>query len=477
MAFFVSADTPSMLDTKLADLAGESFLNLHKDAASPGELDVKKEEVIKTDKEKVINALRAQRGRWVLVLDNADSNEARDAVNQLLDDLAGGRFLVTSRRENWPTATVRKLRLDFFNPSEAVSCLRSRYWNIKTDSTDEEQADLQADFKRLADKLGYLPLGLTLASSYMKSYRRTPGLYLEKWEEEQQKLLNFIGDDDKRSVIGAFKVSYEQLSSEAVVLLQHLAWLAPAPFPRRSVEDSQYLSNALKGDISEALRELQALSLIELDENSISVHSLVLACVQALMSEQTRWDSISSVLEWFVTILPSTGSGWARWLEPHLAPIQKAMAEGGMGLNKDGVRSLVRVLQRIYPYDRMGCALWQMALKICQRVLGEQDPDTLIAMNRQALCLFGMGDPDETLDMQKKVFELSRSIRGEEHVDTHIAMCNLLETLRELKDRFKSLGKQESWRKQREEEWEDLRKQLKLARPATGSPTLENIPV
>jgi hypothetical protein len=224
-----------------------------------------------------------------------------------------------------PKATVGKLRLDVFNPGEAVTCLRSRYW--KPDPTEEEQAD----FKRLAAELGYLPLGLTLASSYMQSNTFTPSRYLEKWEQEQQKLLNFIGDDDERSVIAASRLSYEQLGAAAVALFQHLAWLAPAPFPRRPVENSQYLNKALKGKISEVLAELQVLSLIERDENSISVHRLVLACARGLMSEETRRDSISSVLEWLDTILPRAEyepEGWKLWvgLSPHLDSVVEASA-------------------------------------------------------------------------------------------------------------------------------------------------------
>jgi hypothetical protein len=132
------------------------------------------------------------------------------------------------------------------------------------------------------------------------------------------------------------------------------------------------------------------------------------------------------------------------------------------------------VLRRIYPYGDMGLALWQMALEICRRVLGEQDPDTLIAMNRRAVWLFGMGEhPDEALDMQKKVLELSRSIRGEEHVDTLIAMNNLWVTLGELKYRFKSLNPKECWDKQ-----EELSKQQnQLAGRVTGSQTLLSNPV
>ena len=47
--------------------------------------------------------------------DNADSEQARDSVIQLLKELAGGRFMVTSRREDWPRALVRKVALNLFN--------------------------------------------------------------------------------------------------------------------------------------------------------------------------------------------------------------------------------------------------------------------------------------------------------------------------------------------------------------------------
>jgi hypothetical protein len=96
---FVSADTPSALDTNLANLDGASLLNLYQDAELPKELKIRKK--------KVIEALRVKAGRWVLLLDNVDSKKARDAVKQLFSDLAGGRFLVTTRREDWPSATVQ----------------------------------------------------------------------------------------------------------------------------------------------------------------------------------------------------------------------------------------------------------------------------------------------------------------------------------------------------------------------------------
>jgi hypothetical protein len=77
------------------------------------------------------------------------------------------------------------------------------------------------------------------------------------------------------------------------------------------------------------------------------------------------------------------------------------------------------------------------------------------------------------LDMQEKVLELSRAIRGEEHAGTRIAMQNLMETLGDLTNRFKSHDSKEcsarlqALRKQRDE----------LPSRATGPSTLMHNPI
>ena len=142
-----------------------SLLNLYNGVQPPRELDIRKQNVIA--------ALREKAGRWILVLDAADSDKARDAVNELLSQLAGGRFLVTSRREDWPRSTVRKVPLHLFTIEEARACLLSRYWK------SEPPVEETADFDRVATELGFLPLALVLAASYMDSRRITPARYLE----------------------------------------------------------------------------------------------------------------------------------------------------------------------------------------------------------------------------------------------------------------------------------------------------------
>jgi SEFIR domain len=160
MAFIVSASSPAELDTQLAAIDAPSLLDLYDGEQPPRELDIRKQNVIQ--------ALREMTGRWILVLDAADSDKARNAVSELLSQLASGRFLVTSRREDWPRTTVSKLPLSLFTIEEARTCLLSRYWKPKP------PVEETADFDRVAIELGFLPLALVLAASYMDSRRIPP---------------------------------------------------------------------------------------------------------------------------------------------------------------------------------------------------------------------------------------------------------------------------------------------------------------
>ena len=123
MAFYVSASSPSKLDTQLAGLSQKSLLDLYAGAEPPHELNARRQDVI--------HSLREKSGRWVMLLDAADSQDGRVATIRLLNELAGGRFLITSRRRDWPKGTVSTVPLDLFTLEEARECLRSRYWKQK----------------------------------------------------------------------------------------------------------------------------------------------------------------------------------------------------------------------------------------------------------------------------------------------------------------------------------------------------------
>ena len=190
-----------------------------------------------------------------------------------------------------------------------------------------------ADFDRVATELGFLPLALVLAASYMDSRRITPARYMVEWKQKHDTLLGFTAEDVEqgRSLLAAFKLSYDLLSPQAALLLHMLAWLAPEPFPRRLVEDSEKMKEILSagiegsagGDPTDALAELRTLSLLQLDDESLRLHRLVLQCARATLPEDARASACTVTLEWISSILPDTeydGANWKLWnrLSPHL---------------------------------------------------------------------------------------------------------------------------------------------------------------
>ena len=427
MAFFLSALSPDELDKQLAGLDARSLLDLYEGQEPPRELAARRQNVI--------HALREKAGRWILLLDAADSEKARDAVNGLLRELAGGRFVITSRRDDWPKATVRKLPLEVFTIEEACACLSSRYW--KPDPSAEERAG----FEDVAREFGFLPLALILAASYMESRRITPGLYVRDLREKLHGLLGFSAKDVDydRSLLAAFRLSYDQLDSPERSLLHVLCWLAPEPFPRRHVEDSESIRRLLVGGGADAksvdgagvLGELQTLSLLELDEESLRLHKLILECARGVQDDETRGSSFLSALQWLAESLPSTEfdvADWAVWvrLGPHLeGVIQKAES---LGLeNKNVALICAQYGGLLYMQARHAEAepLMKRALAIDEKSYGPEHPRVAIRLNNLALLLKDTNRLAEAEPLMKRALAIDEKSYWPEHPNVARDLNNL----------------------------------------------------
>ena len=417
MAFFVSASSPAELDTQLAALDAPSLLNLYDGEQPPRELDIRKQNVIP--------ALREMAGRWILVLDAADSEKARDAVNELLSQLAGGRFLVTSRREDWPRSTVRKLPLDLFTIEEARACLLSRYWK------SEPPVEEIADFDRVATELGFLPLALVLAASYMDSRRITPARYMGEWKQKHDTLLGFTAGDVEqgRSLLAAFKLSYDLLSPQAALLLHILAWLAPEPFPRRLVEDSEKMREILSagiegsagGDPTEALAELRTLSLLQLDDESLWLHRLVLRCARATLPEDARANACAIALEWISSILPDAEydeTNWKLWnrLSPHLDEV--IAAGNALKIESEALGAICGKLGLWLFYQarhNQAEPLMRRALAIDEKSYGPEHPNVARDLNNLAQLLQATNRLEEAEPLMRRALAIDEKSYGPEH--------------------------------------------------------------
>ena len=250
--------------------------------------------------------------------------------------------------------------------------------------------------------------------------------------------------DYDRSLLAAFRLSYDQLQSPQRSLLHVLCWLAPEPFPRQLVEDSEAIRRLLAGggedaksvDAASVLGELQTLSLLELDEESLRLHKLILECTRAVQDEETRSSSFLSALQWLAERLPSPDfdvAGWAMWgrLGPHLeALIQKAES---FRLEDDSVALIcAQYGSLLYREARHAEAepLMRRALAIDEKSYGTEHPNVARDLNNLAQLLQDTNRLGEAEPLMRRALAIDEKSYGTEHPKVARDLNNLAQLLK-----------------------------------------------
>ena len=146
---------------------------------------------------------------WLLIFDNADyldgdtdeSMGARDLLESYLPKNAG-HILITTRC-NRDFANANRVPINVFAPELAVEFLEKR-----TGQKPDKDAE------RLAERLGYLPLALEYAGSYIKQHTTYAG-YLEIWQEYGMELFDQENAGyAEQTVRKAFRITLDKLKSK-----------------------------------------------------------------------------------------------------------------------------------------------------------------------------------------------------------------------------------------------------------------------
>ena len=304
-----------------------------------------------------------------------------------------------------------------------------------------------ADFDRVATELGFLPLALVLAASYMDSRRITPARYMSEWKQKHDTLLGFTAGDVEqgRSLLAAFKLSYDLLSPQAANLLHMLAWLAPEPFPRRLVEDSEKMREILSagiegsagGDPTNALAELRTLSLIQLDDESLRLHRLVLQCARATLPADARADACAIALEWINSILPDAEydeTNWKLWnrLSPHLDEV--IAAANALKIESEALGAICDKLGIWLFYQArhdQAEPLMRRALAIYEKSYGPEHPNVARDLNNLAQLLQATNRLEEAEPLMRRALAIDEKSYGPEHPEVAANLNNLAALLQD----------------------------------------------
>ncbi|MGW6502051.1 tetratricopeptide repeat protein [Nonomuraea angiospora] len=363
---------------------------------------------------------------WLVIFDNV---EEADHVEPYLARLTHGHVLITTRRDiGWQHLHITRVRLELLSRPDAIALL--------TDLIGPpDSADIDA-LQELADQLGYLPLALTQAGTYIAS---TPRMSLTKYSQLLKDIPDRMyatavtaGGDAEQVVAQVLTLSHTRIHAInplAGNLLNLLACFAPDHLPS-SVLDGLPDTDPLR--IDEALALLASYSLITLTptpadpltgstEDLISMHRLIQSVTLHRLTSAQHHYARGIAVELLLAAFPDdpyTSSTWStyRALMPH--------AHSVLPPDSPGLMFLVGYLDASGDYTT-AVQLQRQIHSHAMATLSGEHPYTLATRHNLARLLGEVGDTAAARDQLADLLPIAERVLGLEHRNTLTARHNL----------------------------------------------------
>lgn len=416
---------------------------------------------------------------WLLVLDNADQPEIlRDG--HWLRSSPGGIVVVTTRRSAphwWPGARLQHIGVLPREDAARVLC------DLAPHSGTREQA------AQVAERLGRLPLALTLAGGFLSQQVLDPWTmetYGHRLDEgERVELIDqgadALSEQDPRHTVGlTWQLTLDAFEArglyEATALLRLLSRFAPEPLPLSVLDRAEIDGVVPRSRCESALRALLDQSLTELVDVGVRCaqsHGVLLDSVAAATPEQqvpVLDTTAVRLLDAVVPAVPDAGphDPLLRLLVPHalallrrvqdprasadalavvtrltvalhrtgeyLSAWETARAAADLGESRLGAQHRLvlaarsragRALFRLGRYEEAESLLTRVRA-VQERRFGPRDPDTLDSCHGLQLVLGNLGRRDEAISLLRATIAGRRRALGSAHPLTLRSRASLL---------------------------------------------------
>jgi tetratricopeptide (TPR) repeat protein len=419
--WFVNAETPASIIAGYRDfLAKNGLLDQNADA----------DEIVDKTKEWL-----SSHQSWLFIYDNADK---KDDLRPYLPYLPNrpsdtndikGHILITAR--NAHQRIGESIGFSVFTDGDASLFLSKRLQSKKSQR-----------ISALAKRLGYLPLALEQAAAYMMNASISVDEYAELLDECS---LGVFQDEEMSKpdfynalITTTWEISFQKIKSEGARQLFNLcAYMAPDNIPLDFVEA---VSNQLPDKLPDALRiglgdpleknrwmkELTEYSLVRREGGELFIHRLVQEVVREQLKDEPQWLDMCFELMLYVHSFDfSTAELRTQFLR------RASHAEAAIGYAKaqyqedfsrqQDIANLYAWLGRGYSemaWYAQALSAYQEALKIREKVLGKEHPNTATVYNNIALVYRDQGDYGKALEWHEKALAIHEKALGKEHPDT-----------------------------------------------------------
>ena len=421
---------------------------------------------------------------WLLVIDNADDPRMLVPAGIRVADYTGwvrparsGVVVVTTRDAYISTwgSHARVHSVGRLPPADAVRVL--------FDLTGG-RGGTEAAARRLADRLGGLPLALRHAGSYLCSTARAapwPGLardfsaYASALDDAAVSLLDkpplgVMQDEreDRRVIARTFELSLDLLTEcgarYARPLLRLLSCLADAPIPYVGVLDPAHLARSPKfagvdhESLASQLQGLAELGLVDLcgpDDASgdtlawtATLHPVVRAANAAhpdVRDDPRGYPALATELVSALAGEPGTETDedphmWSRWrvLAPHAFHLLRRLDSIGELVDtqtaSQACRAAMLAARGLFALGLHGQAQTELlaVLDTARQLLGPEHPDVLAARHQLARVLHERGKHEQAETELTVVLDARRRVFGDNHLSTLATRNQLAWTLHAL---------------------------------------------
>jgi len=408
--WWISADDPATLALTYAKLARRLGMNF------PAETSLE-------DIRHVLRRVLAERSDWLLIFDNAPGP---DDIRNYLPLARSGHVLITSRNPNFGTLG-QLTTLQPFSRKESIAFLQKR--TGRNDSNESAS--------KLAQALGDLPLALEQAAAVIEQSRISYSAYLARFETHWAELLQAgrRSTEYPDSVAMTWELSFRTVEAESLAaadLLNFCSFLAPEQITRAFIESSApYLPRTLSSvaadavHLDEAIAELLRYSLVEANEQAISIHRLVSTLSRDRLSDEMRheWAGIAvrrmAAAFDFQSQDPTTWSECAELL-PHALAAAEHGERAGVELTQAAglLDSAGRYLNRTAQFAQAR-ELFTRALAIYEQVCGQSHPKVSAVANNLGRVLTRLGDHQSAAQHFERALAIDQATYG--NADPHVA--------------------------------------------------------
>lgn len=378
---------------------------------------------------------------WLLIIDSLDDITIVEGYLPLTDGT--GHTLITTRNSDSEGIPAEGIEVSELDKEDSVQFLLHR-----SKLRDTTSPEVQREAQRIVDELGYLPLALEQAATYIRQSQNIEEFW-EAYQESRQELLDWRPKGNhpyKFTVATTWRMSLERLQSlcaSAITLIQCFAFLNADEIMIEFLEAGKKsvhpeLSSILKSrlQLRKCLTALESFSLINIfgDGRKVRIHRLVQTVIRDELDREQRVVMLSSIIRLGLQSFPDMvrDESKRKICRVYHAPVAACLIheEARSDSEWDILAGRLTGFLILDGFYRESLKWSDLVFRSREQILGAEHSETLLAQTNLAISLQNVGREGEAIDIYESVLAIQKKSLGPNHPDTLRTMHNLASSLR-----------------------------------------------